>query len=233
MRRLTSVLAVTCVVALLATGCTADGDDGVSARERLTAAQSTLANTDAVTLELTSSDTPSNTDGVQSAKGTAVMQGTPIKFAGELQGRIGGLTATVGILVIGDDAYMKLFTPDYEPVDLAGISAPNPTNFFAPDTGIASLMAATTDVARGDQVREGTEVLTEITGSLSGDRVLALLHLGAADRTFAVNYALTDDNELRRVTLRGEFWTGTESEYSMLLTDYGKVIVIEAPTPRS
>ena len=35
---------------------------------------------------------------------------------------------------------MKLFTPDYEPVDLDELGAPNPTAFFAPDTGVASLM---------------------------------------------------------------------------------------------
>ncbi len=225
------LLAGALALVLVASGCSADS--GASAEERLAVAQSTLENTDAVTLALTSSDLPSNADGVQSATGTAVMTGDVIKFEGELQGKIGGITATVGILAIGNDSYMKLFTPDYEPVDLAAIGAPNPTAFFAPGTGIASLMAATTDLKKGEQLREGSEILTEITGSISGDKVRGLLRLGADDRTFTVSYALTDDNELRRATLRGEFWAGTESSYSMLLTDYGKVIVIEAPSANS
>lgn len=228
MLRRTAVAAAVLAATLALSGC-ASGDDG-SAVERLAAAQLKLATTQAVTLSLSSSDVPSSVSGIQSATGTAVIDGALISFEGQIQGRMGGLDAVVDILAIGDDTYMKLFTPDYEPVDLAAIGAPNPTELFSPEAGIPSLLAETTGLSTGEQVREGGEVLTELNGTLSGDKIRALLQLGEDDSTFAVTYALTEDDELRKVTLRGEFWPDTESTYSMLLTDYGKVITIEAPT---
>jgi lipoprotein LprG len=159
-----------------------------------------------------------------------VIEDDVIKFEGEFQGTLDGVAATIGILAIGDETYMKAFTPDYEPVDLATLGVPNPTAFFDPETGVASLLAATTDLAEGEEVREGSEILREITGTLPGESVEALLNLGGPGRSFDVAYGLTEDNELRTAELRGEFWEGSTSVYTMLLTDYGQVVTIEAPT---
>lgn len=227
-RRLAVVVAVAAATLLMA-GCTG-GEEGPTAAERLAVAQDTLESTAAVTLDLSSADVPSTVSGVHAATGTAVRDGDVVSFEGNIQGKIAGAAAAVDILAIGADAYVKLFTPTYEPVDLDMLGVPNPTALFAPETGIASLMAATTDLALGEQVREGSEVLTEITGTLAGEKVRGLLLLGVADSTFAVTYALTDDDELRTATLRGNFWPDVESSYTIVLTDYGKVIDISAPT---
>lgn len=221
------LLAGILTVATLLTGCSGSG--GADPQERLAEAQATIENAEAITISLTSADVPSNVDGVQSATGTGVIEGSLIKFEGEFQGRVAGMTATVEILAIGDDTYMKLFTPSYEPVDLETLGVPNPTVFFAPDTGIASLIAATTDLAHGEDVREGEDILSQITGTLDGEHVHALLRIGQPGQVFQVTYGLTDDNELRSAVLAGEFWEDTTSTYTLLLTDYGKVVPIEAP----
>lgn len=229
------VLLVGVAAALLAVaGCTGDAAQDEAAptpAERMAAAQEKVEQAEAITLDLTSTGVPSDVNGVQSATGTGVIDGETIAFEGEFQGRVGGITANAAVLAIGEDTFMKLFTPDYEPVDLAELGAPNPTAFFAPDTGIASLIEATTDLTEGGgPVREGREVLDQFSGSLPGERVQALLHLGGPGTTFDVTYGLTSDNELRKAVLEGEFYEGTESVYTLLLTDYGSVIPIDAPT---
>lgn len=216
-------------IALLLVGCSA-GPDVADPEERLAAAQAKVEAAEAITIDLTSTDVPSDVDGVRSATGVGVIEADLIKFEGEIQGRVGGVPASVSILAIGDETYVKLFTPEYERVDLSTLGVPNPTAFFATDTGVANLLATTTNVATGEEVREGSEVLTEIVGELSGEQVQALLHLGEAGQVFEVKYGLTDQDELRKAVLTGEFWPDTESSYSMLLTDYGNVVPIEAPT---
>lgn len=229
---------MTSLLLLVISGCTGEAAEEEEVTptpaQRLAAAQQRIEQAEAITIDLSSTGVPGGVNGVQSATGTGVIDGDTVRFEGEFQGRVSGITANAGILAIGEDAYMKLFTPDYEPVDLSELGAPNPTAFFAPDTGIASLIEATTEVAEGDgPVRQGRDVLDQFTGSLPGDKVQALLHLGGPDTTFDVTYGLTSDNELRKATLEGEFYEGAQSVYTLLLTDYGTVIPIEAPTATS
>lgn len=214
---------------MLVTACSGSAA-GAPPEDRLAAAQAGVESAEAITMSLTGTDLPSGANGVKAATGSAVIDGDLIKFQGEFQGKVQGIAATVELLAIGDDTYMKLFTPDFEPVDLTTLGVPNPAGFFSPSTGFANVIAATTDVKEGKQVREGDEVLTEITGKLAGDKVHALLNLGEADQSFDVTYGLTEENELRKIVVSGEFWKGAVSTYTMLLTDYGVTVAIEAPT---
>lgn len=229
MRR--TLLSGAAVAALLAlTGCSGEPEpEAPSPQERLAQAQAMIEEAEALTINLTSTGVPNDVNGVQSAKGTGVIEGDLVKFEGEFQGRVSGVTATAGVLSIGDETYMKLFTPDYAPVNLDELGAPNPTSFFEEETGIASLIAATTDVAEQGQTREGRDILTEFTGTLPGEKVESLLMLGEPGSEFDVAYGLTEDNELRRAVLTGEFYEGAESTYTLILTDYGVVVPIESP----
>jgi lipoprotein LprG len=238
MRRRPALLAGAAALVLALAGCSEDGageetPTPQTAAERLDAARATLEATDALTINLTSTGVPTDVNGVRSAVGTGVVDGDTITFAGDVEARITGITATVGLICIGEDAYMKLFTPDFAPVDLEELGAPNPTTFLEPETGIASLMEATSDLTEGDRQREGREILTEVTGTLPGEKVEGLLRLGGPGLTFDVAYGLTDDNELRRAVIEGEFYEGTMSTYTLILTDYGQAVPIERPTGTS
>ena len=231
-RRLLASVVLAGAVALSA--CSGEGSaetepTPATAAERLAAAQEALEAADGLTVALTSVDVPTDVNGVRSATGVGVVDGESIRFAGEVEARITGVSATVEMIGIDDDAYMKLFTPDFAPVDLEALGAPNPTSFFAPETGIASLIAATTDIAEGDRQREGREILTEVTGTLPGEKIEGLLRLGGPGLEFDVACGLTDVNELRRAVLEGEFYPGTRSTYTLILTDYGQVVPIERP----
>ena len=230
MRRRTLLSAATLALTVAATGCSGEDEPAAATpQEQLAAAQEIFDKADAVTIALTSTGVPTDQNGVRSATGTGVIDGDTIKFAGDFEGRVAEISATVGIICIGADAYMKMFTPDYTPVDLDDLGAPNPTTFFAPETGISSLIAATSDVAAGGRLREGREILREVTGTLPGEKIEALLRLGGPGRTFDVTYGLTDTNELRTAVVKGEFFDGVESTYTLLLTDYGKAMPIDTP----
>ncbi|MFN2321196.1 MAG: LppX_LprAFG lipoprotein [Dermatophilaceae bacterium] len=220
--------------ALALAGCS--GEDApaeettpATAAEQLAVAQANLEATDALTITLTSTNVPTDVNGVRSATGVGVIDEASNRFAGEVEARITGITATVEIICIGEDAYMKLFTPEFAPTDLEALGAPNPTSFLDPDTGIASLMAATTDLAEGGRQREGREILREITGTLPGEKIEGLLRLGGPGLEFDVTYGLTPEDELRRAVLEGEFYEGTRSTYTLVLTDYGQAVPIEVP----
>lgn len=222
--------------ALALTGCSGDGSSAeeqtpATPAEQLEAARVALEATSAMTIALTSADVPTDVNGVRSATGVGVVDEGTIKFAGQVEARITGISATVEIISIGEDAYMKLFSPEFALVDLEEFGAPNPTAFLSPETGIGSLMAATTDLTEGGRTREGREVLREITGKLPGEKVEGLLRLGGPGLVFDVAYGLTEDGELRRAVLEGEFYEGTVSTYTLLLTDYGQGVPIEVPTP--
>ncbi|MDO5502219.1 MAG: LppX_LprAFG lipoprotein [Actinomycetia bacterium] len=223
------VLAAALTIGLALAGCSSEGESELSPSDRLAAAQDRLESTEGVLLTLQSTGVPSDANGVRSALGNAVLTGGSVKFAGDVEARVSGVAATVEVIAIDDETYMKLFTPSFEPVDLSELGAPNPTTLFAAETGIASLLGATIDPVAGGQAREGRDVLTEVKGTLPGEKIEGLLNLGGPGRTFEAVYGLTEDDELRTATLTGEFFDGAESTYTLVLTDYGETVSIEAP----
>jgi lipoprotein LprG len=84
----------------------------------------------------------------------------------------------------------------------------------------------------GDSVRGGSdnsEVLTEYTGTVSGQDMTSIIPSAAGDR-FDVAWQVTDDGELRQATLTGEFYPSTPSmTYTVDFTDYGTEQEITKP----
>ena len=75
-------------------------------------------------------------------------------------------------------------TPGWQEIDPADYGAPDPAQLMSPDQGFSSLLTATTGVEKGDSVRGGTnnsEVLTEYTGTVSGDVVEVVEGLEAGE----------------------------------------------------
>jgi lipoprotein LprG len=154
---------------------------------------------------------------------------TEAKFAGTITGTVNGLTGNIAIICVGDQAWWKLFTPDYTPADLASVNAPNPCTLFHPETGIASLVAATTDPVAKGQTRSGKDVVTSYAGKLPGAPISELLHLGDGTGTYDVTFGITDAGELRQATMTGPFFAGATSTYTLTLSNYGKAVTITAP----
>ncbi|NHA68871.1 LppX_LprAFG lipoprotein [Phycicoccus flavus] len=217
---------------LLATGCTGGGDPEPaprSAAERLAAAQKVLTDAGDVTFELTSTGVPETENGVSAATGDGVVSATEPKFEGTITGTVRGVAATVDVIAVGEDTYLKLFTPDYREFDLSTLNAPNPATFFDPEAGLPGLLPQTQSPALGGQKRAGGDVLTEITGTLPGKQVSDLFHLGDGTEDFDVTYGLTEDDQLRTAVIAGPFFGDTDSTYTATLSDYGVPVEITRP----
>lgn len=224
--RLPLFLAVTML--LVVTGCS--GASGVADPEgALSAAHDSFASASSVTIALTSEDVPKSSEGVTAADGVGAFDATTPKFKGTVTGKLQGIAGDFGVIAIGDEMWIKFLTPSYVALDLGTTDVLNPASLFNPSTGLPSLLEKTTDVAAGEQQREGDEVLDSVTGKIPGELVSSLLKLGEPGSTFEVRYGITADGELRKAVLTGEFFAGATSTYTFLVTDYGTAVDIERP----
>ena len=216
--------------ALLLAGCSG-GDDAPaqSPTEQLAAAKVAFDAAKTVQLDLTSRDVPPRVNGVTQAKGAGVIDPTTPKFQGTITGSIKGVAGTIDVIAIGEDTYLKFFTPDYVKTDLDTINAPNPAMFFDPETGISSLLTQTADPKADGQTRSGTEVLDKVSGTLPGSTIEDLFHLGDGTGTYSVSYGITDADQLRTASLTGPFFPGVKATYVLTLTDYGAPVEIASP----
>lgn len=233
MRRRPVLLAVagaTVGAALALSGCS--GEDEAPTRapaERLAAAKAAFDGAETVALDLTSRDVPPRENGVTAAKGAGVIDAAEPKFQGTITGTIEGVAGTVDLICLGETAYMKFFTPDYVETDLSTLNAPNPALFFDPATGISSLLTEATGAKDGGRTRAGSEVLTKVDGTLPGQRIEDLFHLGDGTGSYEVSFGLTEADQLRTASLTGPFFPGTTATYVLTLTDYGKPVEVTRP----
>jgi len=225
------------LVALLAlvaglSACTGDSPKPTSTEQtpaqRLAAARAKLEASPAVDFELTSAGLPSKAVGVSGAKGTGLFR--PPSFKGTLDASINGVTGTVQVIAVEQDAYLKFFTPGYAKIDPADYGAPNPAQLFNPQTGITSLIGKTTDPVKGGQTRDRSEVLDTITGTVPGAAVADLFVIGDRNGSFDITYGITHDGqELRTVVLKGPFYPGTTSTYTLRLKALDQAVAITRP----
>lgn len=230
MRRLTVL--VSAAVLTLTSACTGEGSDDTEAAdpaELVQQAGEAFADAGTVAFTLDSEGVPDDVNGVSAADGSGVIDATEPKFAGSITGRVQGVTGSLEVIAIGQEAWMKFFTPGYEPVDLATLGAPNPALFFHPTDGLPSLLAATTDLASEGQKRQGSEIINEVSGSLPAAPVKELLELGDGTGEYDAVYGITEDGELRTIEVTGDFYEGATATYSIVVKDYGKSVEITRP----
>ena len=227
------LLAALLATVLVLAACTSGGSSKPTPTEetpaqRLTAARAGLESSPAVDFELTSAALPSKAVGVSGAKGTGLFK--PPSFKGTLNATINGVTGTVEVIAVEQDVYLKFFTPGYNKVDPSDYGAPNPAQLFNPQTGITSLIAKTTDPAKGQRTRDGATVLDTITGTVPGSAVADLFVIGDRNGTFDVTYGVTrDGTDLRTVVLKGPFYAGTTSTYTLRLKTLDQAVAITRP----
>ncbi len=223
-------IAIAGIAALGLAGCSSGGEapasEGTPA-EQLAAARTNLEKSPAVTFTLDATGLPSKAIGVSAAKGTGMF--SPPSFKGTLNATIAGVTGTVEVIAVEQDVFMKFFTPGYNKIDPATYGAPNPAQLFNKETGITSLIGKTQSPAKGDKVRDGSEVLESFTGKVPGAAVADLFVIGDRSGTFDVTYGVTDGKELRTVLLEGPFYAGSTSTYSLRLKSLAEPVAITRP----
>lgn len=219
------------VGALMATTVGCSGGSGTGADNppaQLAQGKQALDATSAVHFQLSSRNVPSGGTRLTGGDGDLVR---PDRFQGSLSVTSGGFAADIKVLAAGGKFYAQLpFSSGYSQADPAQFGFGNPSALLDPQRGLTSLLTAATGVRRQNRDRLGGEVLEEVSASLPGDRVAALLT--SADPTKPVTglVGLAGGKQIRRVVLTGPFFVaGMPSTFTLLLTRYGESVMVNAP----
>ena len=218
-------------LALALVGCT-DGSSGGSdapPEDVLAAAKTTLDETSGVHLTLKTDDLPDGVTGVEAAEGVGTHAPA---FEGTITVNLLGQAVEVPVVAVDGKVYAQLpFTNGYQDVDPTQYGAPDPARLITPDQGFSAVLGATEGLEKGKSVRGGQdnkEVLTEYTGTVSGDAMTNVIPTASGD--FDVSYTISDDDELRSASFTGVFYPDSESmTYTVTFDDYGTEKDITAP----
>ena len=207
-------------------GSDSGGGDATSPADRLATAEKTLATTKGVTLSLKTDKLPQGTNGILSAKGL----GTDAPaFKGTISAVLNGLSGELPVVAVDNKVYVQLFGAPFKAVDPADFGAPDPATFFGPEGSLPGLLSNVTSVKAGDDVRDGSQVLSTITGKIPGSAVKKLFS-SAGDSEFDAVFTLDDSDHLVGARVSGPFYGGSgDLTYTIDFSKYGASEPISAP----
>ncbi len=217
---------------LLMAGCQGGPDDeNVDASElqkRLSAARTTLDDAETVNISLATKSLPDGVTGLLSATGQG--NHTPA-FKGVVKVVTGGSTLSADVVSAEGTLKAKTsFSPVYLKIDPATLKAPDPAALIDAESGITQILDETKNLKGGTKSRDGSEVLTTVTGTLPGSVVRTIIPSADSSATFDARYRLTDDDELRDATLKGPFYPeGGDVTYTVKLTTSDQPVPIKVP----
>jgi lipoprotein LprG len=232
------LLALGAVLVIALAGCSdkkdSGGDNQPSSNEAATLlsdAKKTIDDAASVHVVLTGRDLPDNAQTLVSGDGVATH--TPA-FKGKLTVRSNGAPIDAQVVSVGSKVYAKLsFTPSYielPPSQLAGLGAPDPAVLLDPAKGLSSILTAVKDPKVKGESREGSKVLTEVTGSIPGTALQGIFPKAPADKDFQGSFKIDKDaKQLVSATITGPFYEGATSSYDVTLDKYGEAVEITKP----
>ena len=231
MSRARRILATTALLVgpVLLAGCSGDdATDDLTPEERLAEAKTALDETEGVRIALKTDELPPSVNGLLTADGVGTHAPA---FEGDIQVSTSGLTAKAAVIAVDGKVWAVLpFTSDYAEIDPADYSAPDPAALMETEGGLSSLLTAAEGVEEGEQVREGEHVLTEITATLPGEAVSAVIPSAEESAGFDAAFTLDDDNRLSEVTMTGPFYPKADDvTYTVTFSQYGVAKDIQAP----
>jgi lipoprotein LprG len=231
------LVALGAVLLLALTGCSdkkdnaGGGKSGDDAVALLTAAKKSIDDAASVHIVLTGRDLPDS--GQTLASGDGVATHAPA-FKGKLTVRSSGSPIDAQVVSVGSKVYAKLsFTPKYielPPSQLAGLGAPDPAILLDPSKGLTAVLPGLKDpVVKGD-TRDGSKVLTEITGKVTGKSLQGIFPKAPGDQDFPSSFKIDKDSkQLVSATITGPFYDGATSSYDVALDKYGETVEITKP----
>ena len=218
--------------ALLLAGCHGGSDakkaDTSELQKRLSAARTIIDQAETVDVSLATPSLPDGVTGLLSATGQG--NHTPA-FKGKVKVVTGGSTLSADVVSAGGTLKAKTsFAPIYLKIDPASLRAPDPAALLDAKNGVSQILEKTKSLKAGDKSRDGSDVLTSITGTLPGTVVGTIIPSADESATFAVKYRLTDDDELRDATIKGPFYPdGGDVTYTVKLATSDKPVTIKVP----
>ncbi|TCC25202.1 LppX_LprAFG lipoprotein [Kribbella speibonae] len=231
------VLALCAVVVLAVAGCSdkkesgGGGGSGGDAVALLTDVKKTIDEAASVHIVLTGRDLPDNAQTLASGDGVATHAPA---FKGKLTVRSSGSPIDADVVAVGNKVYAKVsFSPSYielTPAQLAGLGAPDPAILLDPAKGLTAVLPTLKDAKVKGETREGSKVLTEVTGSVEGKSLQGIFPKAPADQSFPSTFKIDKDSkQLVSATITGPFYTGATSSYDVTLDKYGEKIEITKP----
>jgi lipoprotein LprG len=221
---------------LLLAACSGSGEGEVgttqapTAADRLDQAADVLVDAGTVHLALVGTDLPEEESSyVIAAEGDGTME--PPAFDGTITAKLAGIQADIPTVALDDELWVKLpFAPAHVRTAPEDLNVPDPATLFDPESGLVGLLPQTQDAQFGEQVRAGAEVVQEVTGTLPGEAVTALLQAGDPAADFDVTYGLVEETwQVRTVEITGPFYPPATSTYTVTLDGYGDPVTVTRP----
>ena len=181
-----------------------------------------------VHLALTTADKPTSGDAVLGADGTLTHQPA---FDGKVTVVLGGFNAAVPVIAVDGKVYAKLpLTPKYVAINPSEYSSPDPADFADPAKGISGLLLKLQGARKSGQTRNGDQVLTTYTGTLSGDLVKPIIPSASASGSYKTTVGIDQDGRIATLTISGGFFAHDgDVTYQLVFDNYGKTVTIAAP----
>jgi lipoprotein LprG len=231
------LVALGAVLLLALTGCsdkkddTGGGKSGDDPAALLTAAKKTIDEAASVHIVLVGRDLPDSAQTL--GRGDGVATHAPA-FKGKLTVRAAGSPIDADVVAVGGKVYAKLpFTPKFielPPSQLAGLGAPDPAILLNPDKGLTAVLPGLKDAAVKGDTRDGSKVLTEITGKVTGKSLQGIFPKAPGDQDFPSSFKIDKDTkQLVSATITGPFYDGATSSYDVTLDKYGEQVEITKP----
>jgi lipoprotein LprG len=230
------LVALGAVLVLALTGCTDSKNSGGTPKSDdavtlLTDAKKTIDETASVHIVITGRDLPDS--GQTLASGDGVATHAPA-FKGKLTVRAAGAPIDAQVVAVGGKVYAKLpFSSKFialPPSQLAGLGAPDPAVLLDPNKGLTSTLPTVKNPAVKGETRDGSKVLTEVTGSIQGKTLQGIFPKAPADQDFPSTFKIDKSTkQLVSATITGPFYDGATSSYDVTLDKYGEKVEITKP----
>ena len=196
----------------------------------LTKAKSLLDGTSSAHFTLSSSGARSDSS-VTLLGGSGDIQ-RPDAFHGTLNIVIAGYTTSVAAVSSHGTFYIQNpLDQQFESADPSMYGFADPGRLMDTKTGLSSLMLKCTDVSERGDDRSNGELLHELSCTLPGTAVQALLTDAAPDQAVPATVGVAaGSGQLRRVVLTGPFYSSTSSTtFTLVVDNYGENTTITAP----
>ncbi|MPZ61497.1 MAG: LppX_LprAFG lipoprotein [Propionibacteriales bacterium] len=205
--RVKRVLGVCAAAVLVSSACSAsESSGGADLESRLAAAKTALDEAASVEFTLAADGLPDGVAGVELAEGVGTHAPA---FEGEITISGGGILdgQTVKVVSVDGEVYANAaFTSSYFAVDPADFGAPDPAALIDPDSGVSTLLTEANDLQDEGESREGDTVVTELSGSVPGKVLARIFPTASAGDPYDVLFTVTDENDVRGLTVAGAFY---------------------------
>jgi lipoprotein LprG len=189
----------------------------------------------ATSAHFTLTSTGASGTGVVLRGGSGDMQ-RPNSFSGRLDVDISGFTANVDAVSVNGKFFVRdPLSGTFETADPSSYGFADPTGLLDPSTGLSSLLTRCQRPSVLSDDRQHGELLHEVSCSLPGQAVAALLPDAAPDRPVSATIGIVaGSGQLRRVSLTGPFYSSTSASTFQLVVDrYGENVRITPPAAAS